>query len=151
MATLYLTEQNSLVKKVGDTLVVHLPANEEKGEPKRKVRVPLIKIERVVVQGYSTLTSPALGALLEQRTPVTFLNRYGQFKGHLAPAFSKNGQLRLAQAAAHTDLARKHALASAFVMGKMANMRTMLLRANRRRRIDHFDFDFERVLLNVGG
>lgn len=133
MATLYLTEQQSLVKKAGDTLVVHLPANEDSGQPKRKVRVPLIKIERVVVQGNSTITSPALAALMEQRAAVTFLNLYGRFQGHLAPAFSKNGQLRLAQAAAHGDPRRQHAFAQAFVSGKLANMRTMLLRANRKR------------------
>jgi CRISPR-associated protein Cas1 len=133
MATLYLTEQQSLVKKDGDTLVVHLPANEEANRPKRKVRVPLIKIERVVVQGNSTLTSPAIAALMERRAEITFLNRYGRFQGHLAPAFSKNGQLRLAQSAAHVDPQRSHHFGQAFVSGKMANMRTMLLRANRKR------------------
>lgn len=133
MATLYLTEQNALVKKAGDTLVVHLPADEKAGQPARKVRVPLIKIERVVVQGRSTITSPALGALLQQSAEVTFLDRYGHFQGHLAPAFSKNGQLRLAQAAAHYDPARRFQLARAFIVGKMSNMRTMLMRANRKR------------------
>lgn len=136
MATLYLTEQQSLVKKEGDTLVVHLPANEEANRPKRKVRVPLIKIDRVVVQGNSTLTSPAVGALMERRAEVTFLNRYGRFLGHLTPTFSKNGQLRLAQTAAHHHPQRQHHLAQAFVTGKMANMRTMLLRANRKRQND---------------
>lgn len=133
MATLYLTEQQSLVKKAGDTLVVHLPENSTSGQPKRKVRVPLIKIERVVVQGNSTITSPALAALMEQRAEVTFLNRYGRFQGHLTPSFSKNGQMRLAQARAHHDWPQRYTLARAFVLGKMANMRTMLLRANRKR------------------
>ena len=133
MATLYLTEQQSLVKKEGDTLVVHLPANEETGQTKRKVRVPLIKIDRVVVQGNSTLTSPAVAALMEQRAEVTFLNQYGRFQGHLAPAFTKNGQLRLAQTATYHDPERHHHLVQAFIQGKIANMRTMLLRANRKR------------------
>jgi len=135
MATLYLTEQNSLVKKDGDTLVVHLPEKEANGlrQGKRSVRVPLIKIERVVVQGNSTLTSPALGALMEQGAEVTFLNAYGRFQGHLTPAFSKNGQLRLAQTAARSNPERRHQVAQAFVLGKMANMRTILLRANRKR------------------
>lgn len=133
MATLYLTEQHSLVKKDGDTLLVQLPANEEKRQPKRKVRVPLIKIDRVVVQGNSTLTSPAIAALMERRTEITFLNPYGRFIGHLTPAFSKNGQLRLAQTAAHHDLQRHHCFSQAFISGKIANMRTMLLRGNRKR------------------
>jgi CRISP-associated protein Cas1 len=133
MATLYLTEQQSLVKKDGDTLIVHLPADEERNRPKRQVRVPLIKIDRVVVQGNSTLTSPAVAALMDRQAEITFLNQYGRFQGHLAPAFTKNGQLRLAQATAHYDAPRRHHFVQAFIVGKMANMRTMLLRANRKR------------------
>lgn len=133
MATLYLTEQQTLVKKQGDTLVVHIPENKETGQAKKKVRVPLIKIDRVVVQGNSTLTSPAIAALMERHAEVTFLNRYGRFQGHLAPIFSKNGQLRLAQTAAHNDPIKHHHFTQAFVRGKLQNMRTMLMRANRKR------------------
>lgn len=133
MATLYLTEQQALVKKDGDTLLVHLPADEQTNRPKRKVRVPLLKIDRVVVQGNATLTSPAIGALMERRAEVTFLNQHGRFQGHLAPAFSKNGQLRLAQTTAHFDPVKQHHFARAFITGKMTNMRTLLLRHNRSR------------------
>lgn len=134
MATLYLTEQQTLVKKDGDTLVVHIPENKETGSEKRKVRVPLIKIDRVVVQGNSTLTSPAIAALMEQHAEVTFLNQHGRFQGHLAPIFSKNGQLRLAQTAAHHDPQKHHHFTQAFIHGKLQNMRTMLMRANRKQR-----------------
>jgi len=80
MATLYLTEQQTLVKKEGDTLVVHIPENKETGQEKRKVRVPLIKIDRVVVQGNSTLTSPAFitGKLHNMRTMLMRANRKRQ-------------------------------------------------------------------------
>lgn len=132
MATLYLTEQQTLVKKDGDTLLVSIPADKETGRMKKDVRVPLMKIDRVVVQGNATLTSPALVALMERRAEVTFLNQYGQFKGHLTPAFSKNGRLRLAQTAAHVDPARRIELGKLFVGGKLGNMRTMLQRANRK-------------------
>ncbi len=135
MATLYLTEQQTLVKKEGDTLVVHIPADAEKKQAKQKVRVPLIKIDRVVVQGNATLTSPAIAALMQRRAEVTFLNQYGRFQGHLTPAFTKNGQLRIAQTVAHFDPQQQHALAQAFVLGKMHNMRIMLLRANRKRQL----------------
>ncbi len=133
MATLYLTEQQTLVKKDGDTLVVHIPENKETGASKRSVRVPLIKIDRVVVQGNSTLTSPAITALMEHHAEVTFLDYYGRFQGHLAPIFSKNGQLRLSQTAAHHDPIHHHHLTQTFILGKLHNMRTMLMRANRKR------------------
>ena len=38
MATLYLTEPRSLVKKDGDTLAVHIPEDKERGTEKRQVR-----------------------------------------------------------------------------------------------------------------
>lgn len=136
MATLYLTIPQTLVKKEGDTLVVHVPADEEAGQVEKKVRVPLIKIDHVVVQGTPTITSPALAALMDRRAEVTYLNWYGRFQGHLSPAFSKNGQLRLAQHTVYRDPARHHHLAAAFVQGKLHNMRTMLLRANRKRKED---------------
>ncbi len=57
MTTLYLTEQYSLLKKDGDTLVVHIPANKEQGTDKRKVRVPMMKVDQVVVVGNCTVTT----------------------------------------------------------------------------------------------
>ena len=133
MATLYLTEPRSLVKKDGDTLVVHIPEDKEKGTPKRKVRVPLIKVTQVVVYADATLTSPALVALLEQRTDVCFCSYYGRFRGRLAPPLGKNSLIRLEQHRAHNDPVRAFTLAQAFVRGKLANVRAMLLRANRKR------------------
>ncbi|HDQ71092.1 MAG TPA: type I-D CRISPR-associated endonuclease Cas1 [Chloroflexi bacterium] len=133
MATLYLTEPRSLVKKDGDTLMVHIPADEERGTEKRKVRVPLMKVTQVVVCGDATLTSPALAALLAQQADVCFCSYYGRFQGRLAPPLGKNSLIRLAQHRAHNDPARAFALAQTFVRGKLANMRTTLLRANRKR------------------
>ncbi len=132
MTTLYLTEQRSLVKKDGDTLVVHIPEDKEKGLEARKVRVPLMKVDQVVVYGDSTLTSPALAALLTQRIEVCFLTIYGGFLGRLAPEFSKNSLIRLEQHRAHHDPARALTLAKACVSGKLGNMRTILMRANRK-------------------
>ncbi len=132
MTTLYVTEPRSLVKKDGETLLVEIPEDKEKGTARRTVRVPLIKVDQVVVYGDSTLTSPALAALLEQRVEVCFLSQWGQFRGRLAPAFSKNSLIRLAQHRAHEDAARSIRLARQFVAGKLSNMRTLLLRSNRK-------------------
>jgi CRISPR-associated protein Cas1 len=124
-----------LVKKDGETLLVDIPENEEAGTARRKVRVPLIKVDAVVVYGDVTLTSPALAALLDQRAEVSFCNRYGRFKGRLSPEFSKNSLVRLAQHRAHADPIRTLTLAQGFVHGKLTNMRAMLLRANRKRAV----------------
>lgn len=133
MATLYLTEPRSLVKKDGEMLLVQIPADERLGTEKRQVRVPLVKVTQVVVYGDTTLTSPALSALLAQGADVCFCSAHGRFQGRLAPPLGKNSLLRLEQHRAHNDPARTLALARAFVGGKLANMRAMLLRANRKR------------------
>jgi CRISPR-associated protein Cas1 len=134
MTTLYLTEQYSFVRKDGETLVVQIPADKARGTPKRTVRLPLLKVEQVVVYGDITISTAALLALLEQQAEVCFLSYHGQFKGRLSNGFTKNGGLRIAQhrRAVANNAHQALLAAKAFVAGKLANMRTLLLRANRK-------------------
>lgn len=131
MTTLYLTEPRSVVRKDGETLLVKIPENEEAGTAKRSVRVPLMKVDQVVVLGDSTVTTPALLALLAQNAEVCFCNFWGRFEGRLAPQVSKNVFIRLAQFRAHEDYRQRVELAKRFVRGKLHNQRTLLLRSNR--------------------
>ena len=124
MSTLYLNEQQSVVKKRDEYLIVQYA-------DKRKVEVPLIKVSQVVVSGDVTLTTPALHTLLERGIEVCFLSMYGHFRGRLSPPIAKNSLLRREQYCAHTDPSRALAIAQACVKGKLENMRTMLLRMNR--------------------
>src|SRR5579872_1583456 len=137
MPTLYLTEDYALVRRDGDDcLLVQIPERRAKDgaapTPARKERVPLIKVDEVVVLGEVTLTASALHALLERDIEITFLGHYGQFKGRLSPSFSKNAILRMAQYRAHQDMGQRCELARRFVIGKLSNQRTMLQRYNRR-------------------
>jgi CRISPR-associated protein Cas1 len=134
MTTLYLTEQYSFVKKDGDTLIVQIPANKAQGTEKRTVRLPLMQVDQVVIFGDITVSTPALLALLEQQAEVCYLSYYGQFKGRLSNGFTKNAGLRVAQHRRAVVNNPQQALlaAKAFVRGKLANMRTLLLRANRK-------------------
>lgn len=131
MTTLYLTEPYSTVRKDGETLLVNLPANVETGTEKRTVRVPLLKVEQVIVMADSTITTPALLALLEQQAEICFCDFHGRFKGRLAPEVSKNVFVRTAQFRAHVDYRRRVTLAARFVRGKLHNQRTFLLRGTR--------------------
>ena len=124
MTTLYLNEQQSVVKKRDGYLIVQY-------KDKRTVEVPLIKVSQVIVSGDVTLTTPALHTLLEMGVEVCFLSMYGQFRGRLSPPVAKNAMLRRAQYRAHTEPARALSVAQACVRGKLENMRTMLMRANR--------------------
>ena len=136
MPTLYLTEDYALVRRDGeDCLLVQIPEKRAKDgatpSPARKERIPLIKIDEVVVLGEVTLTASALHLLLEREIEITFLSHYGQFKGRLSPPFSKNAVLRMAQYRAHADMTRRCELARRFVIGKLSNQRQRLQRFNR--------------------
>jgi CRISPR-associated protein Cas1 len=145
--TLYLTEEYALVRRDSeDTLLVQIPErqgkNGGKAVPARKERIPLIKIDEVVVVGEITMTASAVHLLLERDIEITFLGYYGQFKGRLSPPFSKNAILRMAQYRAHQDMGRRCELARQFVVGKLSNQRTRLQRYNR----THPDVEVDRVV-----
>ncbi|MGQ9573468.1 MAG: type I-D CRISPR-associated endonuclease Cas1d [Chloroflexota bacterium] len=136
MPTLYLSEQHTVVRKDGDCLLVQ-PPRDGNGLTGKKVKVPLIKVDHVIVEGNVTITTPALHALLDNQVEVSFLSYYGNFKGMLSPGFSKNSLLRIAQHEAHNDPGRRLTLARQFVLGKIANMRTLLMRYRRKEGQEH--------------
>jgi CRISP-associated protein Cas1 len=124
MTALYLSEQQSIIKKRDGYLIVQYA-------DKRKVEVPLIKVTQVIVSGDVTLTTPALHTLLEMGIEVCFLSFYGHFRGRLSPPTAKNAFIRREQYRAHADQQRSLVVAQTCVRGKLENMRTLLLRANR--------------------
>ena len=139
MPTLYLTENQALVRRDGeDSLLVQIPEKQGKNgavlSPARKERIPLVKIDEVVVLGEVTLTASAVHLLLERDVEITFLSHFGQFKGRLSPPFSKNAVLRIAQYRAHQDMTKRCELARRFVIGKLSNQRQRLQRFNRTHR-----------------
>src|SRR5947209_19732519 len=139
MPTLYLTEDYALVRRDGeDSLLVQIPERRAKDgatpSPARKERIPLIKVDEVVVLGEVTLTASAMHLLLERNIEITFLGHFGQFKGRLSPPFSKNAALRMAQYRSHMDMTKRCELARHFVIGKLSNQRQRLQRFNRTHR-----------------
>ncbi len=134
MAIVYLTEQQSWVGREGDCLIVHIPEYNSDGtrtKQERKLTIPLFKIEEVMVMGDITITTPALASLLSAKVCITYLTKHGRYLGSLTPEFTKNSILRLAQHTVHADAKRRHTVARYFVVGKLRNMRTVLMRYNR--------------------
>src|SRR5579883_1900966 len=135
--TLYLTEDHAMVRRDSENcLLVHIPERrEEDGStviPAQKRRIPLIKVDDVVVMGDITLTTAAIHLLLEKNVEIHFLNAYGSFKGRLSPGLSKNALLRLKQHQMHHEIGQRCRLAKRFVIGKLSNQRMLLQRHNRR-------------------
>ena len=124
MSTLYLTQQDSVLRKEDERLKVT-----SKGET--LLDLPILKVNQVVVLGRVTVTPYTVAALMERHICLTYLTEYGRYIGRIEPAFSKNSLLRRAQYAAAFDEHRTLALARSFVAGKLANLRVTLLRAAR--------------------
>ena len=79
MPTLYLTEDYALVRRDGeDSLLVQIPEKQGKNgavlSPARKERIPLVKIDEVVVLGEVTLTASAVHLLLERDIEITYFD-----------------------------------------------------------------------------
>lgn len=133
MATLYLMEQYSVVRVEEESLRIQFPKDSEASKSRRVTRVPLAKIEQVMVLGDITITTPALHTLLKMGIPVHYLSAYGKSYGTLTANPGKNSGLRIAQCALRADPQRQFAVARQCVAGKLLNMRTLLLRYARSR------------------
>ena len=149
MTTLYLTEERALVRRDSeDCLLVQIPERRDNNgpiTPASKRRIPLVKVEQVVVMGDVTMTTPAISLLLDKQVEIQFLDVFGLFKGRLSPSLSKNSLLRLAQHRAYNDIGRRCELARRFVIGKLSNQRTLLQRTQRRQSKPIFQQDIEQM------
>jgi len=82
MSTLYVTQQDTVVRKTDERLKVT-----QKTET--LLDVPMLKVSQVVVFGRVTVTAPTLQALLEHHIPVCYLSAHGRYVGRIEPALSK--------------------------------------------------------------
>lgn len=119
--TLFITSENACLKKDGENLVVEIDDAE-------RVRVPLHMLASVVTFG-AILISPALiGACARSGISLTLLDRAGRFQARIEGPVSGNVLLRRAQyAAVDTPLS----IVRSLVIGKIANQRSVLMRALR--------------------
>ena len=128
MASLYVIQQGSVLRKVDERLKVTL-------EKKVLMDVPMLKVDQVIVMGRVTVTTPTIEALSNHGIEICYLTEQGRFVGRLQPPFSKNSLLRRKQYQASFDAERTLDLAKSFVSGKLANMRVMLVRTSRTREL----------------
>jgi CRISPR-associated protein Cas1 len=93
--------------------------------------IPMIKVSQVVLFGRVTVTPFTVEALLGRDIELCYLTEYGRFVGRLHSSFSKNSLLRREQYRASFEESRTLSLAKRFVAGKLANMRTYMVRVQR--------------------
>ncbi|MGI6456357.1 MAG: CRISPR-associated endonuclease Cas1 [bacterium] len=129
MGTLYLTEQNSYLRRTSQRLVVEL-----NGET--LAEIPAIKVERVLVFGNVQISTQALHLLLNQGIDTSLLSYHGKIYGRLVPVENKNIYLRLSQYKAYHDSAFRLCFAKNIVQGKLLNGRRLLQRLSYGRKMD---------------
>ena len=118
---LYVTVQGSFLALEGETVVVSVK-EEKKGQ------FPLLNLQGIICFG-NVLCSPfLLGACAERGIAVSFLTANGRFLSRIQGGVCGNVLLRRAQMLRAEDPAGRSQLAGLFLMAKILNSRTVLLR-----------------------
>lgn len=125
MSVLYLTQPQATLSKKYEAFKVAIP--QEDGSCKKE-SIPAQTLEQIVLMGNPSITGEALCYALELGMPVHYLSAFGKYLGSALPGYSRNGQLRLAQYAAHQDPAQRLALVKAIVAAKIHNQYNLLYR-----------------------
>ncbi|NOQ21289.1 MAG: type I-C CRISPR-associated endonuclease Cas1 [Candidatus Aegiribacteria sp.] len=136
--TLYITTQNAYLHKEGQSVVV-------KVEKENKLRIPIHTLDGIICFGAVSMSPYLMYHCAENNVAVSFLSEYGKFLARIQGPVSGNVLLRREQyriadmPEASADIARY------FLMGKIANSRTVIRRALR----DHADKSDARTLGNA--
>ena len=112
MATLYITEQNSVLRKTGERLIVQ--KNDQ-----ILLDVQCHKIDAVLIFGNVQFTTQAVNELLKHDIELAILSRTGRLKGQLTPPAPKNIGLRIMQFQRYHDDKFRLKLSKAILNGKL--------------------------------
>lgn len=121
---LYVMSPDAYLARDNENVAIHVD-----GEV--KARIPINNLEGVVAFGHSG-ASPALMALCaESGVALTFLTENGRFVARVSGAVSGNVLLRRTQYRLADSEEDSRRIAVGFIIGKVANCRTILMRAVR--------------------
>ncbi len=122
--TLFVTTQGAYVRKQGDAVVVRI-------EKKDRFRVPMINVGSIVTFGRVGLSPYLLGACGEKGISVSLMTERGRFLAAVNGFTPGNVLLRREQYRRADASDACASIARSFVIGKLANYRTVLRRAAR--------------------
>jgi len=126
--TLYVTTQGAYLAKEGETVVVKI-------DQEVRLRLPVHTIGGIVCFGNVSCSPFLMGFCGENGVSISFLSEYGRFLARVQGPVSGNVLLRREQYRQADDQGYSARMAKAFIIGKVANSRTVLQRALR----DHSD------------
>jgi CRISPR-associated protein Cas1 len=122
--TLYVLTQGSYLAKDGETLAVRV-------EGETKLRVPVQTLQSAVCFGQVGCSPAAMGLCAAGGVSLAFFTEHGRFLARVTGPVSGNVLLRRTQYRWADDVEHTAAVARSVVIGKLANCRTVLLRAMR--------------------
>lgn len=124
--TLYITTQGSYLHREGETVVVKVDDTE-------RLRLPIHTINGIVCFGRVSMSPHLMGFCGEHQITVSFLLEYGEFWAGLRGVITGNILLRRQQHRLADQPDSSSRLAQTFIMAKIANCRSVLMRSQRDR------------------
>ena len=124
--TLYITTQGAYLAREGETVLVRV-------DGETKLRVPIHTLGGVVCFGQVSCSPPLMGLCAERNVAISFLSERGRFWARVEGPVSGNVLLRREQYRRADNMETSAEIARAIVIAKIANSRTVLLRAARER------------------
>lgn len=122
--TLFVTTDKAYLAKDGQAVAVRL-------QRETRLRVPLHNLDGIACFGRVGLSPALMGACGEAGVAISLLSAQGRFLARVVGYTSGNVLLRREQYRAADDELATRELARSIVLGKLANCRTVLLRAAR--------------------
>jgi CRISPR-associated protein Cas1 len=122
--TLFVTTQGAYLHREGEAVAV-------KNGDDLLLRVPSHTLSAIVCFGRVSLSPPLMGMCGERKIQVAHLSEHGEFLARVQGPVSGNVLLRRTQYRWADDAAKAAAIAQNIVAAKVANSRTVLLRARR--------------------
>ncbi|MEA5596729.1 CRISPR-associated endonuclease Cas1 [Rivularia sp. UHCC 0363] len=132
MAAIYLIEQGTNIYKDYQRFIIHV-------SEKPKLEVPIRDVQQILVFGNIQLSTPVLQACLQSQIPVIFLSQSGKYQGHLWSEESIHLDNQLVQVERRNDDLFRFSVSRAVVFGKLLNSKQLLMRFNRRRKIEKIE------------
>ncbi|MGE4489675.1 MAG: type I-C CRISPR-associated endonuclease Cas1c [Kiritimatiellales bacterium] len=126
--TLYVTTQNAYLHKEGQSVVVNV-------EQETRLRLPIHTLDGIVCFGAVSMSPFLMHHCAENNVAVSFLSEYGKFLARIQGPVAGNVLLRREQYRRADRPEDAAGITRNFLIGKLANARTVLRRAMR----DHAD------------
>ena len=122
--TLFVLTQGAYLKKEGQAIVVRIKKTD-------RLRLPMINIAAIVCFGRVSCSPYLLGACAQRGIAISFMTEHGRFLAAVNGFTPGNVLLRREQYRRADSPEATATIARACIVGKLANYRTVLRRANR--------------------